>query len=819
MPWWAGLDPNVQGIFVKLAGDPAKGKHLFDLLFNRFFIAHEAGHWLQFSARNGASEKKPDFYHDESEANRIAVAYWMTTPDGDAFLGEIEDLLNPILAQMPNPVPAGSSPEAYFNGHYAQLGENPMAYGWFQFRFVLDALAQRHQLQFPELVKSVFAAQPASASSSAVGLIPREALFGNPDRAGVQISPDGKYLSWIAPVGDVINVWVAPAGDLSKARAVTDDRARGIRQYFWSYLPDTLLYLRDSGGDEDFHLYSVNLESGSKRDLTPFAKTAAQVNNVSHLHPESILVAMNDRDPKWHDLYRVDLSSGQRTLMLKNDQEIGNYLADGNYTVRMAGKPRADGGTDLLAPDGKGGWRKVDDVPFEDSLTTNPGGYTTDGKTLYFVDSRGRDTAALYAIDTASGERTLVLEDPRADVGGTISDPKTGIVQAVAVDYLKEEWKPVDPGIAADLRKLSAIGPGEISVNARTLDDMTWIVAYSAAESPVVYYRYQRGGEPVKLFSARPALEGEPLVPMWPQRIASRDGKTLVSYLTLPRDADANGDGKADKPVPMVLAVHGGPWGRDSYGYSPYTQWLANRGYAVLQVNFRASTGFGKAFVNAGDGQWGRKMHDDLLDGVDWAVSQGVTTRDNVAILGGSYGGYATLAGLAFTPDRFKCGVDMFGPSNLNTLMATVPPYWASFFEQLAKRMGDPRTEAGKRWLTERSPLTQADRIDKPLLIGQGANDPRVKQAESDQIVQAMQAKKVPVTYVLFSDEGHGFARPENVKAFTAVAEGFLHECLGGQAQAIGKDFDGSSIVVQHGMEEIPGLAEALKSHTQAVRK
>lgn len=663
------------------------------------------------------------------------------------------------------------------------------------------------------------AADAPAAPVAEAELISREALFGNPERAAVQISPDGKYLSWVAPVDGVMNIWVAPADDPGKAKSITDDKARGIRQYFWSYLPDTLLYLRDTGGDEDFHLYSVNLTSGEKRDLTAFPKTRAMVSGVSHLHPESILVGMNDRDAKWHDLYSVDLASGKRTLVEKNTQSFAGYMADADYKVRMAFKPRPDGGQDLLAPDGKGGWSKVDDIPFEDSLTTSPAGYTTDGKTLYFVDSRGRNTAALFAVDAASGEKKLVLEDARADVGNTLSDPKTGVVQAVAVDYLKEEWKPLDQSVAADLKKLEAIGPGEISVNARTLDDKTWIVAYSAAEAPTVYYRYPRGGEPVKLFSARPALDGKPLVAMWPQEIKSRDGLNLVSYLTLPKNADANNDGKADKPVPMVLLVHGGPWGRDGYGYSSMAQWLANRGYAVLSVNYRGSTGFGKSFITAGDREWAAKMHDDLIDATDWAVKQNVTTKDQVAIMGGSYGGYATLVGMTFTPDAFKCGVDIVGPSNLNTLLSTIPPYWASFFEQFAKRVGDPRTADGKKLLADRSPLTHVDKISKPLLIGQGANDPRVKQDESDQIVKAMKAKNIPVTYVLFPDEGHGFARPENSKAFNAVAEGFLSKCLGGRAEPIGPDFTGSSITVPEGADGVAGLADALKSHKQEIKK
>ena len=663
------------------------------------------------------------------------------------------------------------------------------------------------------------AAAPAPPAPAAeAGLIARDDLFGNPERANVQISPDGKYLSWVAPVDGVLNVWIAPADDLSKAKAVTDDKARGIRQYFWSYRPDTLLYLRDTGGDEDFHLFSVDLASGDKRDLTPFPKTTAQVVNVSHLKPGEILVGMNDRDAKWHDLYQVDLASGARTLLKKNADEVASYITDANFDIRYAERSRPDGGKDFLQPEGDG-WKVVESVPFEDGLSTALAGLTTDGKTLYLYESRNRNTTALYAIDTATNKKTLVLEDARADVGGTITDPRTGEAQAVAVDYLREEWKPLGDAIKADLAKLDAIGPGDVAVNSRTLDDKTWIVAYSSAETPVAYYKYTRGGTPEKLFSARPALDGKPLVAMWPQEIKSRDGLTLVSYLSLPKAADANNDGKADKPVPMVLLVHGGPWGRDDYGYSGYDQWLANRGYAVLSVNFRGSTGFGKAFTNAGDGEWGAKMHDDLLDGVKWAIDNGVTTADKVAIMGGSYGGYATLAGLAFTPDAFACGVDIVGPSNLNTLLSTVPPYWASFFEQLARRMGDPRTEKGKQWLTERSPLTRADKISKPLLIGQGANDPRVKQAESDQIVQAMKAKNIPVTYVLFPDEGHGFARPENSTAFNAVTEGFLAKCLGGRAQPIGDDFTGSSITVPHGADDVQGVAEALKSHKQEVKK
>ncbi len=662
----------------------------------------------------------------------------------------------------------------------------------------------------------------APASIEDIELIPRDALFGNPERASVQISPDGKYLSWIAPVDGVLNVWVAPADNLADARAITQDTARGIRQYFWSYQPDTLLYLRDSGGDENFHLYSVNLTSGESRDLTPFDKTRAVVQGVSHKHPDTILVGMNDRDAQWHDLYRVNLASGERTLVEKNTQGFAGYVTDDDYAARLALRSRADGGQDVLKSDGRGNWEVSEEIPFDDFLTTQYAGITADGTTAYLVESRGRNTAALYGVDMATGTKTLLFENPRADVNNVLTNPQTGVVQAAASDYLREEWSVLDGSIAGDLKTLDGIGPGTASVSARTLDDKTWIVTYSAAEAPSVYYRYDRdgsgSGELTRLFSARPALDGKPLVPMWPVEIPARDGLPLVSYLTLPAHADADGDGKADKPVPMVLFVHGGPWARDSYGYHSWAQWLANRGYAVLQVNYRGSTGFGKDFVNKSNHEWAGKMHDDLSDAVQWAIDQGITTQDQVAIAGGSYGGYATLVGMTFTPETFKCGVDIVGPSNLITLFETFPAYWASFMEQWYRRVGDPRTEEGKQLLLDRSPITHVDKISKPLLIGQGANDPRVVQAESDQIVEAMKAKNIPVTYVLFPDEGHGFARPENSKAFNAVAEGFLSECLGGRAEAIGGDFAGSSITVPAGADGVSGLAEALQSHTQEVK-
>jgi dipeptidyl aminopeptidase/acylaminoacyl peptidase len=652
----------------------------------------------------------------------------------------------------------------------------------------------------------------AAATSTAAPLIPRATIFGNPSRSQGRISPDGRWLAWLAPRDGVMNIWVAPAAEPAKARALTNEKARPLRQHFWAPDSKTILYVNDAGGDENFKLYGVDVETGAQRTLTPFEKTQVQVIGVSPLVKDRILVGLNNRDSRWHDVHSLDLATGKLTLVLQNDG-FGGFEADQQLNLRIAQKPRKDGGVEWYRIVGG----KIEDKPYrsapmDDALTTALLGFTTDGRTLYWQDSTGRDTAALVAEDVATGKTTVIAQDRRADVGDVLRDPKTGVVQAYAIDYLKPTWTAVDASVGKDLAHLEKELAGDVSVVSRTLADDTWIVAVDPVTKPIATYRYDRATKKlVQLYVGRPELVGAPLVPLRALELKARDGLTLVSYLSLPPGSDANGDGRPEKAVPMVLLVHGGPWARDGYGYSAYHQWLANRGYAVLSVNFRGSTGFGKAFTSAGDRQWATTMHDDLLDAVDWAVKNGVTTKDRVAIMGGSYGGYATLAGLTFTPDTFACGVDIVGPSNLQTLLDTVPPYWEAFREQLYRRVGDPRTPEGLQLLKDRSPLYRADRITKPLLIGQGANDPRVKQAESDQIVNAMKAKGIPVTYVLFPDEGHGFARPENNLAFNAIAESFLAKCLGGRAEPIGGTVRASTAQVPHGAEFAPGLVDALK--------
>jgi dipeptidyl aminopeptidase/acylaminoacyl peptidase len=651
-------------------------------------------------------------------------------------------------------------------------------------------------------------AQPiqSGAKMTETPLIERSKLFGNPTKAQGRLSPDGKWLSWIAPSNGVLNVWVAPASNPADARVLTKEAKRPIRQHFWSPDSSMIMFINDVGGNEDFALFGVKVAGGEPVNFTPFEKTTAQIVGTSHKHTDRVLVGLNNRDPRWHDVHSLDLKTGKLTLVQQNDGYTG-FIADEELKLRVAIRPNAAGGQDYFRiVDGKIAGDPFVTHGLDDSQTTQAFGFSADGKTLYWIDARGRDTAAAFAMDFATGKMTKLAEDPRADVDNVLIHPVTGKLEAVSVNYLKPQWTVLDPAVKDDIAFLDAQMKGW-AISSRTDADDKWVVASDNSTSASTTYLYDRKAKSlVKLFDSRPELADAPLAEMRPVEIKSRDGKMLVSYLTLPVGA---GD-KPAKPLPMVLLVHGGPWARDGYGFDRETQLLANRGYAVLQVNFRGSTGFGKGFTNAGNGAWGREMHDDLLDAVDWAVKQGFADAKKVAIMGGSYGGYATLAGLTFTPETFACGVDIVGPSNLVTLLSTVPPYWESFRKQLIQRMGDPDTEEGRKWLKERSPLTYADRIVKPLLIGQGANDPRVKQAESDQIVAAMQAKNIPVTYVLFPDEGHGFARPENNIAFMAVTENFLSACLGGRAEPIGGTVAASTAQVPHGAEFAPGLKAAL---------
>ena len=639
-------------------------------------------------------------------------------------------------------------------------------------------------------------------------LIPRKMLFGNPERTEVKLSHDGARISYLAPVDGVMNVWVAPADALEDARPVTQDTDRGIRSYGWAYNPGYLVYVQDKGGDEDWHVYAVDVDTEETRDLTPYEGVHAYPVAMSERFPDEVLVGINRRDPQLHDIYQVNILTGESRLVIENDIGAVYIMSDRDFKPRLARVTTPNGGADILALSESGEWKSKMTIGPEDDLTTSPFSFDTGGRTLYMFDSRGRDTSALVALDTETWETTELAIDPRADASDAIEHPETGVPQAVAFEYDRATWQVLDDSIAVDLERIADEAKGEFGVRSRSLDDRRWIVRYERDSGPKTYYLYERDtGKLEYLFSDRPDLEEAPLTPMHSAVVGSRDGLDLVVYYTLPVGSTGDAADRPTEPLPAVLLVHGGPWARDGWGYRPIHQLLANRGYAVISVNYRGSTGLGKQFANAGDLEWAGAMHDDLIDAVEWAVEQGIADRDRIGIMGGSYGGYATLVGLTFTPEVFACGVDIVGPSNLNTLLDTVPPYWAPMLAMLRARVGDNSTEEGKRFLAERSPLSRVDSIVRPLLIGQGANDPRVKQAESDQIVDAMKERGIPVTYVLYPDEGHGFARPENNLSFMAVAEAFLARCLGGRYEPVGDDFEGSSIQVLTGEAEVSGLA------------
>ncbi|MDJ0556857.1 MAG: S9 family peptidase [Microcoleaceae cyanobacterium MO_207.B10] len=617
-------------------------------------------------------------------------------------------------------------------------------------------------------------------------LIPRDILFGNPERSNPQLSPDGKYLAYIAPnEQNVLQVWVKTISNQDDHK-ITADKKRGIRMFFWTYNPDQLIYLQDADGDENFHLYLVNIQSNIVRDLTPFPGVKAQVIDLDHNFPDQILVGMNLKNPQSFDVYRINLNNGAVEFDTHNPGNIVSWTADTQFQIRAATATTEDGGSELF-------YRETTEKSWESLRQWGPneeGGatfFSNDGKILYIVGNHDANATRLLSLELATRQEKVVAEDPQYDISGSLAHPTTRTIQAVGFYKEKLEWQILDDSITDDFEYLKKAHRGEFRIGSRTLDDRHWLVTYFADNGPAYYYIYDHTNKTTTfLFSNQPQLEDLPLVPMEPISYSARDGLTIHGYLTKPIGIPT--------PGPAVLLVHGGPWARDTWGYRSQVQWLANRGYIVLQINFRGSTGYGKDFVNAGNREWAGKMHDDLIDGVNWLVEKGIADQDKIAIMGGSYGGYATLVGLTLTPEVFAAGVDIVGPSNLITLMQTIPPYWEPLKKLFFYRVGNLETE--EEFLRSRSPLFFVDKIQKPLLIGQGANDPRVKQSESEQIVKAMENTGKPVKYVVYTDEGHGFARPENRLHFYAIAEEFLAAYLGGQFEPVEK-VDGHSGIVK----------------------
>ncbi len=645
--------------------------------------------------------------------------------------------------------------------------------------------------------------------AAAPPLISRADLFGDPVRHSGQISPRGDRVAFLAPRDGVTNLWVLSVEAMDEARPVTDDRARGIRAFYWAQDNSTLLYLQDDNGDENWRLYAVDSAGGQPRALTP-AGARADVLAIGPNDPGGVVVTLNQRDRAWPDVFRIELASGARRLLQRNTSMRGfaRFLVDRDNRVRLGVRPMPDGGAEVAALTPTGRWTTLFAIPFEDAMSSQPIAFEADGRSFLMLDSTSRDRTALMRVDAATGVKTLVGESARADVVDVWLDPATNAPEAFATEYLTREWRALDPDSQADLDFLSRQLAGDFRVVSRNNDDTRWIVVEAGPTAPPRSYLYDRGDRGgrrlTSLFRHRPALDQASLQPMTPVEIEARDGLTLVSYLTLPIGSDADGDARPEQPTPLVIVPHDGPWSRDSYGFNPLHQWLANRGYAALSVNYRGSVGFGKAFLNAGNREWGGRMQEDLLDALRWAVDNGVAQADRVAIIGSGFGGYAALAALSSTRDQFRCGASFGGPANLFALLdGAGPPARGELYQRIA----DARTSEGRQLLRERSPLFRAGQIRGPLLLALGARDSNTSRGEADQIAQAVRARAGGLTYMVFPDEGRELVRQPNRLSYFAVLEHFLGDCLGGRIEPVGGAFEGAAINVYDGAVNVPGLS------------
>ncbi|HEX6499667.1 MAG TPA: S9 family peptidase [Micromonosporaceae bacterium] len=601
-------------------------------------------------------------------------------------------------------------------------------------------------------------------------LVPHSVLFGNPAYLLPEISPDGSRLLYVAPDDGVMNVWVAPLDAPHEAVPVTRDRGRGIRTYGVCHDDRTLFYLRDENGDESWRLYLLDLESGAERCATPFDKVQARVLAHNRWHPTTMLIGLNKDRRELHDVYRLDLTTGELVKIAENPGYL-TWIIDTDLRIRGGTVMKPDGGMTihLGAPDGDAQpWL---DVPYEDVMGTRVIGYARDGASFYLLSSIGANASRLFAVDVATGTRSLLAEDPTYDVKQVEMDPVTRVPQAVIFAKDRDEWVFLDEGYAKDIERirneLALRGvDAEVYVERTERSGEHWVASVVRSDGPVQYYVYDRADGGLRfLFTHQPELDRYQLARMEPFEFTARDGVPVHGYVTWPHGVDR-------RDLPAVVNVHGGPWARNSFCFDEEALWLADRGYACVQVNFRGSTGYGKHFRNLGAKQWGAAMHTDLLDAVEHLVATGAVDASRVAIMGCSYGGYAALVGAAFTPTVFACAVDLCGPSNLLTMLPSGAPHRTPLLSFMYANVGDPETERDLLW--ERSPLSRIDDIRIPILVAQGANDIRVTQEEAEQIVDALKSRGLPYEYLLFDNEGHGLFRPENREAYYAAVERFL---------------------------------------------
>jgi dipeptidyl aminopeptidase/acylaminoacyl peptidase len=693
---------------------------------------------------------------------------------------------------------------------------------------LIPTLAFCHQVAPPKPPAPPPAPPPVATSfpqREAGALIPRKIVLGEPDRGNVQISPDGKSIGWLAPADGVLNVFVAPSDEVGKAKAVTHQR-RSIRRWRWSFTKDLLVFFQDRAGDkgdqakgdESEHLFTVDLAKGETKDITPIDGADVRFVHMSSKRPAEMLVTINSRDHKFPDPYTVDLTTGVRKQVLKNDFGFSTFLGDDDLRVRVGLRHAPDGGTEIaIPPQGKDEGKTVARIPFEDALSSRPIAFDKTGDVLFLTESMARKTSAVFALDMKSGSAKLVAEDPsHADVGHVLFSPVEKTVQAVSFEYDKLTWNVVDSAVEGDFYYLQNFGgDGRLDVTSRSLDEQHWVVSFSTSDGPTLYYRYDRDpdvpGTPGKasfLFRSSEALDRAKLSAMKPVVIKARDGTDLLIHLTMPPGTDPRDEGRPKYPLPTVVLVHDGPWERAPADVNPLHRWLADRGYAVLSVDFRGSRGLGTALLNGGNQEWGGKMQDDLAAAAKWAVDEKIAQVGHVAVMGEGYGGYAVLEGMADSP--FACGVDLGGPPKLVMYLVGAPPFAEPQGAELARRVGDYRSDDGKKFLGDRSPASHPERIGKPLLIGQGKNDPRVAWTDTLELAQAVKSHHIAVTYAVYPDEARGLSRVQNVMSFAAVAEAFLGQCLGGASQPFGNELGDSSVTVPLGAENVPGLREAL---------
>jgi len=615
---------------------------------------------------------------------------------------------------------------------------------------------------------------PSCAEPRLPELIPQKIIFGNPEKAAPQISPDGTRLAYIAPYNDVLNIWVQSLFEKGDDKLVTQDEDRGIIHFFWGGDSEHILYIQDKKGDENWRFHSVNVETGEVTDLTPFKKVQVRLIGLDKNFPDEVYIAMNKRDKRLHDLYHLNWKTGELNQVIKNPGNHVGWIIDADFKVRGAMTISPQGYKDIYFREKEGSdWRLLIRWKGEDADSSHPVSFSKDNRYIYLQDSRDSNTTRLVKMEIATGDTEVLVEDPDYDLASIMIHPDTHEIQIVAYQKARREWVILDETIRNDIERIQKLHPGDFFITNRDYGDRYWIVGFTSDAGSVPYYVYDRKKKKADfLFYSRPELNRYRLAPMEPIEFESRDGLLLQGYITFP-----GGVGK--KNLPMVVRVHGGPWSRDVWGYDSQCQWLANRGYICLQINYRGSTGYGKKFLNAGNKEWGGKMQEDLVDGVHWAIRMGYADPERIAIYGTSYGGYAALMGVTSTPELFACAVSVVGPSNLLTFLKSVPPYWELFLQKFYTRVGNPETEVD--FLKARSPLFHVDKIQVPVLIAHGANDPRVKQEESEQIVKAMEAKGIDYEYLLFPDEGHGFLKQENRLTFFAAADKFLAKHLGGR--------------------------------------